>query len=360
MCGDSTSTSPTAAAAAASNTSNTTTINAPVQLVPEVTDDSASELGESIASSSTSLSSSVLDFRLENGRTYHRYKDGKYHIPNDESEADRLDLQHNIFLLTQDNKLGLAPPNDPKSKVKRVLDVGTGTGIWAVDFGDEHPEAEVLGMDLSPSMPEFVPPNVKFEVDDLEEPWTYSQPFDYIHSRAMNSSVSDWKAYLKKCFDNLTPGGYFEMQEFDLYLKSDDGTLKPDHAVSKCIDLMYDASVKFGRPYQHVAPLAEVMKEVGFVDMTMHVDKWPTNPWARQRKYKELGMWNNENMTSGVEGFTMAAFTRAHEWKREEVQVFLIDVRKDLKDRSIHAYWPVYFIYGRKPEAEKTEGEQQQ
>jgi methylase of polypeptide subunit release factors len=31
-----------------------------------------------------------------------------------------------------------------------VLDIGTGTGIWAIDFADEHPEAEVIGTDLSP------------------------------------------------------------------------------------------------------------------------------------------------------------------------------------------------------------------
>lgn len=53
-----------------------------------------------------------------------------------------LDLQHNLMLLTLDNKLGLSPPCRPDSKVKRVLDVGTGTGIWATDFGDEHPEAK--------------------------------------------------------------------------------------------------------------------------------------------------------------------------------------------------------------------------
>jgi methylase of polypeptide subunit release factors len=52
-------------------------------------------------------------------------------------------LQHNLFLLTFDNKLGLSPPNLPDSKVKRVLDLGTGTGIWAIDFGDDHSEAEV-------------------------------------------------------------------------------------------------------------------------------------------------------------------------------------------------------------------------
>jgi ubiquinone/menaquinone biosynthesis C-methylase UbiE len=48
-----------------------------------------------------------------------------------------------LFLRTFDNKLGLAPPNLPGSKVERVLDVGTGTGIWAIDFADDHPEAEV-------------------------------------------------------------------------------------------------------------------------------------------------------------------------------------------------------------------------
>jgi methylase of polypeptide subunit release factors len=52
------------------------------------------------------------------------------------------DLQHHLFLLTLDGKLGLAPPNDPDAKVGRVLDIGTGTGIWAMDYGDEHPEAE--------------------------------------------------------------------------------------------------------------------------------------------------------------------------------------------------------------------------
>jgi len=52
------------------------------------------------------------------------------------------DLQHHLFLLTLDGRLGLAPPNDPDAKVKRVLDVGTGTGIWAMDFGDDHPDAE--------------------------------------------------------------------------------------------------------------------------------------------------------------------------------------------------------------------------
>ncbi|KAF4926052.1 Secondary metabolism regulator LAE1 [Colletotrichum fructicola] len=269
----------------------------------ETTDDAVSVLG-SISSSSASVSSSILDYRTENGRTYHRYKDGKYSYPNDETESDRLEMQHNLFLVTYDNKLGTAPPNDTSLgvEVKRVLDVGTGTGVWAVEFGDEHPEAEVLGVDLSAIQPDFAPPNVKFEIDDIEEPWTFAQPFDYIHSRMMTSSLSDWRVYLQRC---------------------------------------YDALEKSGRAFQSIPALRGMMLDIGFRDVTMTKYKWPTNPWAKDAKHKKIGAWNNENLNAGVEAWAMAPFTRVHGWTRVEVQGFLVDVRKDLGDRRIHAYWPM-------------------
>lgn len=82
-------------------------------------------------------------------------------LPNDEIESDRLglleyslpfnthltselDMQHEIFTYTIGDRLGRAPPCDEDAKVGRVLDVGTGTGIWAIDFGELHPEAEVF------------------------------------------------------------------------------------------------------------------------------------------------------------------------------------------------------------------------
>ncbi|KAL0777231.1 hypothetical protein CaCOL14_006749 [Colletotrichum acutatum] len=170
----------------------------------EITEDVSSISGNStIESSNTSVASSVLDYRLENGRTYHKYKDGKYYVPNDEKEKNRLDLQHNMFLLMFDNKLGSAPLNERGTKIGRTLDLGTGSGIWAMEFGDEHPEAEVLGIDLSATWPDYMGPNVKFVIDDLEEPWTYAKPFDYIHSRMMASSIGDWETYIQRCFESV-------------------------------------------------------------------------------------------------------------------------------------------------------------
>lgn len=30
----------------------------------------------------------------------------------------------------------------------RALDLGTGSGLWSVDFASKHPECEVIGVDL--------------------------------------------------------------------------------------------------------------------------------------------------------------------------------------------------------------------
>lgn len=89
----------------------------------------------------------------------------------------QVDMQHEICILTFHERLGFAPPCDEGAKVGRVLDLGTGTGLWAIDYGDQHPETEVraldeeslprrrylterqvLGVDLSPIQPrEYVP-----------------------------------------------------------------------------------------------------------------------------------------------------------------------------------------------------------
>ncbi|WQF77946.1 hypothetical protein CDEST_02960 [Colletotrichum destructivum] len=75
---------------------------------------------------------------------------------------------------------------------------------------------------------------------------------------------------------------------------------------------------------------------------------------AKYPKYKELGVLNGQNIADGLEGFCMATLTRAHGWTPEEVNVFLVDVRNNIKDRSVHAYWPIYCLIGRKPEKEPT------
>lgn len=130
-------------------------------------DDNASNYSEDWASDTTSLKSDVWRHVYENGRRYHSYREGKYHFPNDEKESNRMDIEHHNQALQLGGRLHLAPLDHPQE----IIDIGTGTGIWCIDMGEMYPSARVMGTDLSPIQPEWVPPNVSFEIDDFEADW---------------------------------------------------------------------------------------------------------------------------------------------------------------------------------------------
>lgn len=140
---------------------------------------------------------------------------------------------------------------------------------------------------------------------------------------------------------NLAPGGFIEIQEIDVMMKSDDGTLRDDSAIMKWSNLLNEASVKLQQAYKKIDEFADMMAEAGFTEIVDMRFKWPTNQWPKDKKYKELGVWNNENIKIALDSLTIAPFTRAHGWSVEQVQVFLSSVRKDLNDTKIHGYWPM-------------------
>lgn len=49
-------------------------------------------------------------------------------MPNDEDEQTRLQIMHEVYLRAFDYKLTIAPLHNPK----KILDIGTGTGEWAM------------------------------------------------------------------------------------------------------------------------------------------------------------------------------------------------------------------------------------
>ncbi|KAF7555980.1 hypothetical protein G7Z17_g1687 [Cylindrodendrum hubeiense] len=297
-------------------------------------DDSAT--GFDNVSDTASLSSSILAYRQENGRTYHAYKDGVYVLPNDETENERLDLQHNLLLLTFNGKLHCAPLDKP---VHRVLDAGCGTGIWSIEFADEHPGCQVTGIDLSPIQPPFVPPNVSFYVDDLEDDWTFSTKFDFIFSRFMTGSIRNWPR-------SLEPGGTLELMDIIYPLESDDGTLKEEHPSRKWSLLLQEGFSADGHPLNTALFYKDWLKDAGFTGIVEVKEKWPLNAWPKDPRYKQIGIWTYENGTQALEPLSLATFTRPKGagglgWGIEDLQLLLAGVRKDFRNLGIHSYWPV-------------------
>ena len=183
-----------------------------VEVAREEEDDGYETTTES--SASTSLASSAREFMYENGRRYHSYRKGHYLFPNDDREQDREDLKHAMYLKLFNKTLHFAPIN---TEGANVIDLGTGTGklventkvfelmnflgIWAIDFADMYEGASVMGIDLSPIQTNWVPPNLKFMVDDAESEWLYPQNhFDYVHTRHTIQAFKNWPLLMERAF----------------------------------------------------------------------------------------------------------------------------------------------------------------
>lgn len=68
-------------------------------------------------------------------------------------------------------------------------------------MADEYPEADILGIDLSPIQPSWVPPNARFMVDDFEADWLHDPGiFDYIHGRHLTAAIRSWPALLSQAY----------------------------------------------------------------------------------------------------------------------------------------------------------------
>lgn len=111
-----------------------------------------------------------------------------------------------MLTLLLDHRLQCAPIQSPKN----VLDIATGTGIWAIQFAKQHPESNVIGTDLSLIQPpaDTLPLNVSFVKEDSEkDEWIFPEPFDYIFLRLVYTCFDDYRALIQKCYDHMVPGG---------------------------------------------------------------------------------------------------------------------------------------------------------
>ncbi|KAL7274557.1 hypothetical protein RUND412_002525 [Rhizina undulata] len=290
---------------------------------------------------------------FENGRRYHGYKEGKYLLPNDEGEKNRMDLLHHCCLLALRGELFIAPVGEDW-KPQRILDVGCGSAAWTVDIADLYPDAEVIGVDLSPIRPGWVPPNLTLEVEDVDEceTWQYEEnSFDFIHVRLMAGSIADWPKLLRRAYELLKPGGWIEVQDVGENFLTEDDSLPPDSALIRWLGCWQQISTMWGREWGTLVPrMANLIKNAEFVEVEIKIKKFPVGTWPKGAHQKELGKHWLQYVVDGAEAMSLAPMTRILGWERREVDTFLVEVYTALRNSKYHTYCNFHFVCGRKPD----------
>lgn len=154
----------------------------------------------------------------------------------------------------------------------------------------------------------------------------------------MGGSIQDFDRFLAQAYTALKPGGWIEIDEFESWLKSDDGTLTEDSAIHEWQTFCDEASQKSGRRLNVAETLAPKMTAAGFLRVTDDIYKNPMNPWPKDPRLKELGTWGYQALVEGIEAISLALFTRILGWERPEFEILMLRVRKELGDKSIHSY----------------------
>lgn len=135
-----------------------------------------------------------------------------------------------------------------------MLDLGCGTGIWAVDVANKYPEAFVIGVDLAKIQPFNRPQNCDFYAPcDFEDRWALGEDhWDVIHMQMGCGSVISWSSLYRRVFMHLRPGGWFEQVEIDFTPRCEDGSLVHT-SMHKWYQWFQEAMEMLWRPIGHLA-----------------------------------------------------------------------------------------------------------
>ncbi|OCF74229.1 hypothetical protein I204_04599 [Kwoniella mangroviensis CBS 8886] len=160
---------------------------------------------------------------VEAERTYNNAS-WVYRLPADQEEVVRQDRLHYILL-------GILPGlyrgpveqilND-RSRRKRILDIGCGTGLWIQEMAELFQHVDCIGIDITPFQHDSQFRNCTFmQVNAPSGLRTFGNgSFDVVHIRQMVHATNDYPSIIREAHRLLRPGGILLVHEPQMQLHS--------------------------------------------------------------------------------------------------------------------------------------------
>ncbi len=211
----------------------------------------------------------------------------------------------------------------------RILEVGCGTGFMTNYLAEKYPEAEVIGIDLSPVPCTGVREGVKFIQGDFLEllhgPAKHGLQkgsFDYVFSRMLVFGITDWSGYVARVKEVLAPGGHIELQEIDFnYFDGDEKLLSSSWT---WLEDQHTAFLERGLNIYAGSNLATYLKEAEFLDVQMRQFRWIFGKWIGHPETDMIGEYSARYLPPANFG----AYSKVMGHKRTQQQ--LDEVKKQM------------------------------
>ncbi|KAI8602751.1 S-adenosyl-L-methionine-dependent methyltransferase [Dissophora ornata] len=260
-------------------------------------------------------------------------------LPNDLTESERLDAQHYIVRYCFQGNYNVKLDRGAKLK---ILDVATGTGVWALEMAHEFPLAEVHGIDISPIYPtpgqgsNMVPPNCHFQLcnllDGLPFPDGY---FDFVYQRLLVYALTpaQRKQVNTELLRILKPSGHLQLVESDGLIYNAGQTTEMVNTLSLETPKLKSVDPK---EIRHLKP---GLRRAGFIQVNCFNIALPVGDWGGP-----LGQLSLQNMHGLATIWLKGELGRQ---TQEECEATLVEIDRECE--QLQSFYKVWLVVGQKP-----------
>ncbi|KAJ7893540.1 S-adenosyl-L-methionine-dependent methyltransferase [Mycena leptocephala] len=255
-----------------------------------------------------------------------------------DEEMRRLDAMHAAVTRYFDGELSPAPIAEMRPR--RILDLGCGSGAWAIQAAMQFSDAQVFAVDISPIPDRPIPGNMCFELADLTKDLEFDKEmFDIVHSRLVMSHISNGENTVKRAAQLVRPGGLLLMEDLDIGSLVRTGGCGVHQMVSKMLKVISSnaADGELGRKFEGIVTATGYFPQV-------HVHKIaiPLSGNGLHETENELGVAFRKSWMQVSEDFGRRCV--AHGF----TETMIKEQQVELDDRECRAELDFYFCWARR------------
>ncbi|MBE3566542.1 MAG: methyltransferase domain-containing protein [Thermogemmatispora sp.] len=272
--------------------------------------------------------------------------------PENPGELARLTMQERIIT---EGMGGLFPEGLTLPPAARVLDLACGPGGWVLDLARTYPDAEVIGVDISPTVVEYATvqaqtrrlANASFQVMDVTEPLAFPETaFDLVNGRLLSGFMlpSAWPHLVAEGYRLLKPGAVLRLTEGELSLTTSP-TLSALHELGTRVLKMAGRSFSPDGRHVGITPvLPRLLRQAGFQQVRLHATaiEWSIDTPAYYGLFKDCLMG-----LELIQPFLLGTGLIEREELQRQMQQALAEMQQD----DFCALWTLVTVWGQKPTA---------